>query len=183
MSDSLWPPWIVACHFPVSWKLFCVLCMPYVLTHLGIKIFPQGRYNSYMHLRRLKKSKKKQVKSLSHVRGFAAPWTVAYQVPPSMRFSRQENWSGLPFPSPGDLPDPGIEPRSPALSADALPSEPPGESLWRTEVTQSACSYPPRYEHRWTERSLHLPLPASCIWRMLAIMTFILVNELCQCSN
>ena len=49
----------------------------------------------------------------------------AYQAPPSMGFSRQEYWSGLPFPSPGDLPDPGIEPRSPTLQADALPSEPP----------------------------------------------------------
>ena len=48
--------------------------------------------------------------------------------PPSMEFSRQEYWSGLPFPSPGDLPDPGIEPGSPALRADALPSEPPGKS-------------------------------------------------------
>ena len=66
------------------------------------------------------------VKSLSRVRLFATPWTVAYQAPPSMGFSRQEYWSGLPFPSPGDLPDPGIEPRSPALEADALTSEPPG---------------------------------------------------------
>ena len=51
------------------------------------------------------------------------PRTVAHQAPPSMGFSRQEYWSGLPFPSPGDLPDPGIEPRSPALQADALTSE------------------------------------------------------------
>ena len=60
------------------------------------------------------------------------PWAVAYQAPPSMEFSRQEYWSGLPFPSPGDLPDPGIEPGSPALQADALPSEPPGKPkyLW-----------------------------------------------------
>ena len=64
--------------------------------------------------------------SISGVRLFANPWTVAYQGPPSMGFSRQEYWSGLPFPSPGDLPNPGIEPRSPALQADALPSEPPG---------------------------------------------------------
>ena len=67
-----------------------------------------------------------KVKSLSRVRLFATPWTIAYQAPPSMGFSRQECWNGLPFPSPGDLPDPGIEPRSPALQADALPSEPPG---------------------------------------------------------
>ena len=58
---------------------------------------------------------------------FATPWTVAYQVPPSMGFSRQGCWSGLSFPSPGDLPDSGIEPRSPALQADALLSEPPGK--------------------------------------------------------
>ena len=55
------------------------------------------------------------VKLLSRVQLFAAPWTVAYYTPLSMGFSRQEYWSGLPFPSPEDLPDPGIEPRSPAL--------------------------------------------------------------------
>ena len=55
------------------------------------------------------------------------PWTAAHQAPQSMGFSRQEYWSGLPFPSPGDLPDPGIEPGSPALEADALTSEPAGK--------------------------------------------------------
>ena len=68
-----------------------------------------------------------KMKSLSRVRLFATPWAVAYQVPPSMGFSRQEYWSGLPFPSPGDLPNPGIEPRSPTLQADALTSVPPGK--------------------------------------------------------
>ena len=66
------------------------------------------------------------MKSLSRVQLFATPWTVAYQAPLFMEFSRQEYWTGLPFPSPGDLPDPGIEPRSPALQANALPSEPQG---------------------------------------------------------
>ena len=60
---------------------------------------------------------------------FATPWTVACQALLSMGFSRQEYWSGLPFPSPGDLPDSGIEPGSPALEADALTSEPPGKPL------------------------------------------------------
>ena len=69
----------------------------------------------------------REVKLLSHVRLVVTPWTVAYQASPSMGFSRQEYWSRLPFPSPGDLPDPGIEPRSPTMQADALPSEPPGE--------------------------------------------------------
>ena len=68
-----------------------------------------------------------KVKSLSRVQLFATPWTVAYQAPPSMGFSRQECWSRLPFPSLGDLPDPGIKPGSPALQADTLPSEPPGK--------------------------------------------------------
>ena len=69
-------------------------------------------------------SMKVKVKSLSRVRLYATPWTVAYQVPPSTEFSRQEYWSGLPFHSPGDLPHPGIELGSPALRADALTSEP-----------------------------------------------------------
>ena len=72
----------------------------------------------------------KKVKLLSLVRLFATPWTLAYQAPLSMGFSRQEYWNELLFPSPGDLPDPGIEPRSPALRADALPSEPPGNPTW-----------------------------------------------------
>ena len=54
---------------------------------------------------------------------------AAHQAPPSMEFSRQEYWSGLPFPSPGDLPDPGIGPGSPALGVDALLSEPPGNPI------------------------------------------------------
>ena len=66
---------------------------------------------------------KVKVKSLSCVQLFVTPWTVAYQAPPSVGFSRQEYWSGLPFPSPEDLPDPGIKPRSPALQADTLTSE------------------------------------------------------------
>ena len=70
---------------------------------------------------------KVKVKTLSRVPLFVTPWTVAYQAPLSMGFSRQEYWSGLPFPSPGDLPDPGIEPRSPAFQADALTTEPPGK--------------------------------------------------------
>ena len=66
------------------------------------------------------------MQSLSHVRLFATPWTVARQAPPSTGFSRQECWSGLPFPSPGDLPDPGIKPESHTLQAGSLPSDPLG---------------------------------------------------------
>ena len=69
------------------------------------------------------------MKWLSRVRLFATPWTLAYQAPPSMGFSRQECWSGLSFPSPGDRPDPGIEPMCPALQEDALPSEAPEKPL------------------------------------------------------
>ena len=65
------------------------------------------------------------MKSFSRVRLFATLWTGAYQASLSMGFSRQEYWSGLPFPSPEDFPHPGIEPGSPALEADVLPSEPP----------------------------------------------------------
>ena len=66
------------------------------------------------------KEMKVKVKSLSRVRLFVTPWTVVYQAPQSMGFSRQEYWSGLPFLSPGDLPNPGIEPGSPTLQADAF---------------------------------------------------------------
>ena len=67
---------------------------------------------------------KVKVKLLSRVGLFATRWTVAYQASPSMGSSRQKYWSGLPFPSPGDLPDPGVKPGSPTLEADALTSEP-----------------------------------------------------------
>ena len=87
-------------HFPS--------CQPGLLLHTKVKV---------------------KVKSLSGIRLFATPWTVAYQAPPSIEFSRQEYWTGLPLPSPGDLPDPGMKPGSPALQADILPSEPPGKPL------------------------------------------------------
>ena len=69
------------------------------------------------------------VQSLSRVQLFATLWTIARQAPLSMEFSRQEYWSELPFPSPGALPDTGIKPKSPALQADSLQSEPPGKPL------------------------------------------------------
>ena len=84
---------------------------------------------------------KVKVKLLSHVWLFVTPWTIAYNAPLSMGFSRQEYWSGLPFPFPEDLPNPGIKPGSPTLQADALPSEPPGGlktccklSKWRAHI-------------------------------------------------
>ena len=78
--------------------------------------------------------RKVKVKSLSRVRLFATPWTAASQAPPSMGFSRQEYWSGVPFPSPGDFPDSGIEPGSPAFQVYALTSEPPGKPYyWETQ--------------------------------------------------
>ena len=91
-----------------------------------------------------------KVKSLSRIWLFATPWTIAYQVPPIMGFSRQEYWSGLPFPSLGDLPDPGIKPGSPRLQADAVPSEPPGK---------------PKVQHLTSLAPLPcLPLP-TFLWR------------------
>ena len=77
------------------------------------------------------------MKSFSCVRLFLTPWTVAYQAPPSMGFSKQEYWSGLPFPSPGDLPNPGIELGSPVLQADALPSEPPEKERSSIQSTKT----------------------------------------------
>ena len=65
---------------------------------------------------------------LSHVRLFGAPWTSAHQPPLAMEFSRQEYWSGVPFPPPGDPPHPGIEPASPARACGFSTTEPPGKS-------------------------------------------------------
>ena len=85
------------------------------------------------------------MKLLSRVGLFAVSWIVAYQVPPSMAFSRQEYWSGLKFPSPGDLPNPGIKPRSPALWADTLSSQPLGKanshcpSLYSNTIKSPGC--------------------------------------------
>ena len=86
---------------------------------------------------------KMKVKSFSPVWLFATPWTEGYQAPPSMGFSRQEYWSGLPFTSPGDLPDPGIKPRSPAFQADPLTSEPQTTTTSCWKAQDSSKDYPP----------------------------------------
>ena len=83
---------------------------------------------------RFRSNGESEVKLLSCVQLFVTPWTVAHQAPLSMGFSRQECWSGLPFPSPGDFPSPGIETGSPALQTDALPSEPPGKLAEKIDV-------------------------------------------------
>ena len=85
----------------------------------------------------MKFSSEVKVKLLSRGRLFVTPWTVAHQDPLCMDFSRQEHWSGLPFPSSEDPPDPGIESVSPALQADSLPSEPPGSFHVCVLVAQS----------------------------------------------
>ena len=107
---------------------------------------------------------KVKVKSLSIVRLFVTPWTVAHQAPPSMGFSRQEYWSGLPFPSPGHLSDPGIEPRSPALQADALTSEPPGKPEGKeSEVAQSCPTLCDPMDYSLPGSSLHGILQARVL--------------------
>ena len=85
------------------------------------------------------------MKSFSHVRLFAIPWTVVYQASLSMGFPRQVYWSGLPFPSPGDLPDPGIKPRSPALQADVLTSEPGRAWLSTCAASCGRLGWPPSH--------------------------------------
>ena len=112
-------------------KSICFSFSPYLVQTLNISLLLQQHtlspFGLNLLLLILLLLVKVKVKSLSRVRLFVTPWTVACQAPPSMRFSRQEYWSGLPFPSPGDLPNPGIKPMSPALQADALTSEPPGK--------------------------------------------------------
>ena len=95
----------------VSWSVFSSVCLRTLVT--GRRSYPHNPGSS-PHLK-------------IFVQLFAMPWTVAYKAALSMEFFRQEYWSGLPFPFPGDLPDPGIESRSPTLQADDLPSEPRGK--------------------------------------------------------
>ena len=78
------------------------------------------------------------MKFLSRGRLFETPWTVAYQAPLSMGFSGQGYWSGLPFPSPGDLPNPGVEPGSPALQGDSLPTELGPSTRWENRISAVA---------------------------------------------
>ena len=119
MGSSEFPPNAHSLSDVPHCKMICCFAVPLITTHClstvgtDIRAKPGGTAGL----------KWREVKSLSHVRLFATPWTVAYQSPRSMGFSRQKHWSGLPFPSPGDLPNPWIEPRSPTLQADTLPSD------------------------------------------------------------
>ena len=89
--------------------------------------FPHCRQMLYRLSHREAPKHKISVQLLSRVRLFATQWTISHQAPLSMGFPKQEYWNGLPFPPPGDLPDTGIKPGSPALQADSLLSEPPGK--------------------------------------------------------
>ena len=108
-----------------SWQNSIIHCPAYLIYfYMDIFIF-QISHNVYILLLKLE-SESEVAQSCPTL---CDPWTVAHQAPLSMGFSRQEYWSGLPFPSPGDLPNPGIEPRSPTSQADALTSAPPGKPL------------------------------------------------------
>ena len=123
---SVFALWRFCFYFFLKLYLLVYLLCQVLAAACGIQ-FPDEGLNQAPCLRKERKEKKK-VKSPSHVRLLATPWPIAHQAPLSMEFSRQEYWSGLPFPSPGDLPDPGIKPWSLTLQADSLLSEPPGKS-------------------------------------------------------
>ena len=110
---------------------------------------------------------------LSCVQLFATPWTVPCQVPPSMGFSRQEYWSGLPFPSPGDLPNPGIKPRSLTMQADSLPSEPPGKPIWPSNSVPRNIFQ--RIENTWPHKKLY------CTWMFIIALVIIAKMKQSKC--
>ena len=105
----------------------------YLFTLIWFHFIPTSPYR-FSHWQRfpvlLLFSRRSEVKPLSRVRVFATPWTVTYQAPPSMEFSRQEYWSGLPFPSPGDLPHPGIESRSVCIARKRFTVWATRDALW-----------------------------------------------------
>ena len=117
------------CYDRILSRVPCAIQQVLAIYLLTIEKVDETKSWLFEKINKIGKPLKVKVKSLSRVRLFATPWTVAYQAPLSMGFSRQWSWSGLPFPSPGDLPNPGIEPGSPVLQADALPSEPPLATL------------------------------------------------------
>ena len=94
----------------------------------------------------------------SDVSNSATSWTVAFQAPLFLEFSRQEYWSGLPFPSPGDHPDPGIEPTSPALQADSLPLSHQGSQMFASCSCLTPVCIPSLNPH------VEAPIPCGCIW-------------------
>ena len=114
----------------INWTLYMFITY---FTSRGKPNFPQWNIlrsiNLQINFLRRNLSVKVKAKLFSRVQLFATPWTVAYHTPPSLGFSREEYWSGLPFPPPEDLLHPVIEPRSPTLQADTLLSEPPGKSF------------------------------------------------------
>ena len=118
MPNPLWP------HGLQPTRLLCPWHFPGKDTGVGCHFLFQITIvkDVYQFLQSIVK-----LKSLSCAWLFSTTWTVTHQAPLSMEFSRQEYWSGLPFPSPGDLPNPGIESGSSTLQVDALPSEPPGK--------------------------------------------------------
>ena len=124
--------WFITCMFLeiclwASWSEFYKCWETVLSTIFHLLFFSQKPDTKVLFISKAIIVGKVKVKSFCRVRLFVTPWTVAYQAPPSMGFSRQKYWSGLTFSSPGDLPDPGIEPRSPTFQADTLTSEPPGK--------------------------------------------------------
>ena len=116
-------------HVPHFSHLLASWLLAQIPTHLVHNLIYAHDFNSHLKLMSPKAMKESESEVTQSCPTLCNPWTVAHQAPPSMGFSRHEDWSGLPFPSPGDLPDPGIEPRSPTLQADTLTSAPPGKPL------------------------------------------------------
>ena len=119
---------------------------------------------------------------LSYFWLFVTPWTVAHQAPLSMRFPRRECWSGLPFPSPGDLPDSGIEPGSPTLQTDFIPPEPPGKPpmtsyTFSLSYFPSVMWYPSYYFLTISFMFYHIFLEIYCICSFLLKITLSHLKE------
>ena len=129
--DDGYSDYVICISLIVSDLFMCllVICLSSLENRL-FSSFPHFLIEFFIYILNCMSCLYEWVKLLSCVRLFATPWDVAYQAPPSMAFSKQEYWSGLPFPSPGDLPNPGLESRSPALAGRFFPTELGGKHTW-----------------------------------------------------
>ena len=140
---------------------------------MPVKILPRLSHGSIVGIwRKLHRNYVNVNVLVTRVQLFVNPWTVACQALPSISFSRQEYWNGLPFPSPEDLPKPWIEPGSPALKADCLLSEQPGKPYRNYTITEiERIAYIPNHFNLFNVFTENTCISISCQQRTVTLLS------------